>query len=65
VLWNIEDPAFSRQSAQRMAVRLSALRAGPDLPNKEIPVTHFCYRLSRTQGHNAAGRIRKTGKKVH
>jgi hypothetical protein len=25
---------------------------------KKIPGTHFCYRLSRPQGHSAAGRIR-------
>jgi hypothetical protein len=24
----------------------------------KIPGTHFCYRLSRPQGHSAAGRIR-------
>jgi hypothetical protein len=27
------------------------------LPPGNIPGTHFCYRLSRTQGHSAAGRI--------
>jgi hypothetical protein len=33
-----------------MAVRLPALRAGRPLLPKEIPGTHFCQRLSRTQG---------------
>ena len=38
-------------------VRLSALRTGPLYPAGNIPGTHFCYRLSRPQGHSAAGRI--------
>jgi hypothetical protein len=40
-------------------MRLSVLRAGrsPFTP-REIPGTHFCYRLSRPQGHSSAGRIR-------
>jgi hypothetical protein len=46
-----------------MAVRLSALRAGLPLPPpRKIPGTHFCYRLSRPQGHSAAGRIRSIEK---
>jgi hypothetical protein len=45
-----------------MAVRLSALRTGPPLPPRKIPDTHFCYRLSRPQGHSAAGRIRSIEK---
>jgi hypothetical protein len=30
----------------------------PPLPPRKIPGTHFCQRLSRPQGHSAAGRIR-------
>jgi hypothetical protein len=45
-----------------MAVRLSALRAGRPLTPRKIPGTHFCYRLSRPQGHSAAGRIRSIEK---
>jgi hypothetical protein len=41
-----------------MALRLSALRAGSPFTHREIPGTHFYYRLSRLQGHSAAGRIR-------
>jgi hypothetical protein len=41
-----------------MAGRLSALRAGRALHPRNIPGTHFCYRLSRPQGHSAAGKIR-------
>jgi hypothetical protein len=37
------------------AVRLT--RRTPCIPRK-IPGTHFCLRLSRPQGHSAAGRIR-------
>jgi len=29
----------------------------PPLPPVNIPGTHFCWRLSRPQGHSAAGRI--------
>ena len=40
-------------------VRLSDLRTGCFyLSGKIIVTTHFCWRLSRPQGHNAAGRIR-------
>jgi hypothetical protein len=41
---------------------LSALRAGRPLPPRKIHGTHFCHRLSRPQGHSAAGRIRSIGK---
>jgi hypothetical protein len=30
----------------------------PQENSKNSPGTHFCYRLSRPQGHSAAGRIR-------
>jgi hypothetical protein len=42
----------------KMAVRLSALRAGSALPPRRIPGTHFCNRLSQLQGHSAAGKVR-------
>ena len=29
----------------------------PPLPPRNAPFTHFCYRLSRPQGHSAIGRI--------
>jgi len=29
----------------------------PPLPPRKTPGTHFCYRLSRPQGHSATGRI--------
>jgi hypothetical protein len=44
-----------------MAVR-SALLAGRPLHYRKIPSTHFCWRLSRPQGHSAAGRIRSLDK---
>jgi hypothetical protein len=47
-----------------MAVRLSALHAGRPLPPRKFPGTHFCWRLSRPQDHNAAGRIRSV-EKIH
>jgi hypothetical protein len=33
------------------------------IPARKIPGTHFCLRLSRTQGHSVAGRIRLIEKK--
>jgi hypothetical protein len=45
-----------------MAVRLSALHVGRTLPPRRIPDIQFCQRLSRTQGHNAAGKIRSIEK---
>jgi hypothetical protein len=41
-----------------MAVRLSALRAGRLFTSSKIPGIHFCYMLSRPQGHSAPGRFR-------
>jgi hypothetical protein len=40
-----------------MVVRLSALRTGRLYPPGNAPVTHFCWKLSRPQGHSAIGRI--------
>jgi hypothetical protein len=45
-----------------MAVSLLALRAGHTLPLRKIPGVHFCWRLSRPQGHSAAARICKLEK---
>jgi hypothetical protein len=42
----------------QMTLRLSGLRSGRSLLPWKIPGTHFCYRLSQSQGHNAAGRSR-------
>jgi hypothetical protein len=47
-----------------MGLSLLALRAGRPLPLRKVPGTHFCYRLSRTQGHSAAGRIRQIEKSI-
>jgi hypothetical protein len=41
---------------------LSALRAGRTFIPRNIPGTHFCWRLSRLWCHNAAGRIRSIEK---
>jgi hypothetical protein len=41
----------------QMAVNLSASRV-----TRKIPSTHFCQRMSRPQGHGAAGRIRSIEK---
>ena len=38
-------------------VRLSALGTGRLYPPGNIPGTHFCWGLSQSQGHSAAGKI--------
>jgi hypothetical protein len=45
-----------------MAAKLSALQVGLSLPLRNIPRTHLCQRLSRPEGHSAAGRIRSIEK---
>jgi hypothetical protein len=35
-----------------------SLARRPPFTPKKTPGTHFCQRLSRPQGHNAAGKIR-------
>jgi hypothetical protein len=57
-LWDVEASTFSRQ----MALRLWAPRAGRPLSPRKIPGTQFRSRLSRPQGHSAAGRIRSIEK---
>ena len=47
---------ISRQSAHEGGKVLS-LTHRRSLPPRNLPGTHFCYRLSRPQGHSVAGRI--------
>jgi hypothetical protein len=49
-LWGVEDPKIGSQ----MAVRMSALLAGRDLPCRKIPGIHFRYRRSQIKGHSTA-----------
>jgi hypothetical protein len=39
-------------------VEVVSLTHRPVFTTRKIPGTHFCYRLSRSHGHSAAGRIR-------
>jgi hypothetical protein len=48
---------ISRQSAHEGGKVVSPTHR-PSLPPGMIPGTHFCWRLSRPQGHNATGRIK-------
>jgi hypothetical protein len=52
----VEDPRLL-DSRHMKVVRMSALRTGRVYPPGNIPSTHFCYRLSQSQGHSATGRI--------
>jgi hypothetical protein len=45
-----------------MAVKMSALQAGRPLPRERFLVLISVKRLSRTQGHSTAGRVRSTEK---
>jgi hypothetical protein len=47
---------ISRQLAHEGGKVVSPVHR-PHLPPGNIPGTHFCYRLSRPQGHSVAGRI--------
>ena len=49
-----------QNSRQMKAIRLSSPRTGHLYPPGNIPGTHFCQRLSQSQGHSAAGRIMST-----
>jgi hypothetical protein len=52
----VEAPRISRQSAHEGGKVVSPTHR-PSLPLRRIPATHFCYRLSRPQGHNTTGKI--------
>jgi len=51
----LEAPRFP-DSRQMKVVSLSSLAAAAFIPRK-YSCTHFCWRLSRPQGHSAAGRL--------
>ena len=55
-LQEVEAPRFQDNRHMNVA-SLSALRTGSIYLPGNISGTHFCYRLSRRQGHSAAGRI--------
>ena len=52
----VEAPRF-QDNRHMKVVRLSALRTGRLYRPGNIPGIHFCWRLSRTQGHSATRRI--------
>jgi hypothetical protein len=57
-LWlqEVEAPRISRQLAHESGKLVSATHL-PPLPLEDAPGTHFCYRLSQSQGHCAARSI--------
>jgi hypothetical protein len=55
-LQEVEAPRISRQSAHEGGKAVSPTHRPPLLPG-DIRGTHFCWRLSRPQGHSAAVRI--------
>jgi hypothetical protein len=60
-LWIPRNGGFQmfQSFSLEVAVILSASPSGHSISARtQIPVTHFCLRLSRSQGHSAAERIR-------
>jgi hypothetical protein len=53
-------PIISRQSEQQDGKIVRPTYRPPFAPQKISPLTHFCQRLSRTQGHSAAKRFKLT-----
>ena len=45
--------------------KVVSLTHRPHLPPGNPPSTHFCWRLSRPQGHSAAGRIMSMKNSIH
>jgi hypothetical protein len=52
----MKAPRF-QDNRHMQVVRLPVLRTGRLYPSGNITGTHFCWRLSRPQGHCAVGRI--------
>jgi hypothetical protein len=58
--WGLQEVGASRvfrQSAHEDGKGVSP-KHRPPLSPREIPGTHFCYRMSRPHGHSAARRVR-------
>jgi hypothetical protein len=56
-LQEAEAPKISNHSAHEDGKFASSLHR-PPLPSRRYHSTDFCWRLSRSQGHNTAGRIK-------
>ena len=58
--WGFQEVKAPRfiDNRHMQVVGMSALRTGRLYLPGNIPGTHFCYRLSRPQGHRAAGTIK-------
>jgi hypothetical protein len=56
-LREVEAPTFS-DIRHTDGGKVASPTRRPLFTPRKIPVTHFRYRLSRPQGHRAAGRIR-------
>jgi hypothetical protein len=56
-LCDIEAPTFSLDSRLTDGGEFVSFTRRPPFSPMKIPGTHFCHRLSRPQGHSAAGWI--------
>jgi hypothetical protein len=64
-LWDVEGPTFSLDNRLTDDGKVVSLTHRPPFTSSKIHGTHFCLRLSRTQSHNTAGKIRYIEKKIH
>jgi hypothetical protein len=59
-LLDVKAPTFFLNNRLTDGGEVVSLTHRPPFTPRKIPGTHFCYRLSRPQGHSVAGRIRST-----
>ena len=52
--WTCFEDSTFHDNRHLKVVRMSALHTGRLYPPGNIPGTHFCFKLSRLQGHSAA-----------
>jgi hypothetical protein len=57
-LRDVEAPKFSLDNRLTDGGEVVSLTRQPPSTTRKITGTHFCWKLSRSQGHSAAGRIR-------
>jgi hypothetical protein len=61
-LWDVEAPTLSLDNRLTDGGEVVSLTRRPPYIPRKISGTHFCQRLSRPRGHNAAGRVRSVEK---
>jgi hypothetical protein len=57
-LWDVEALTVSLDNRLTDSCEVVSLTRRPPFTPRNIPGTHFCWRLSPSQGHSGAGRIK-------